>query len=110
MNFKFIGIYFCFSKNFRIRLFTRYCCIRQNKVIERIIEHYWYFLYQIKKLVTQARDTICIATNNYCQVLINFVNQNLAESSTSGVSVPCQEDVENIVVYQNVGVHGMISL
>ena len=26
----------------------------------------------------------CIAINHYCQVLINFVNQNMAEYSSSG--------------------------
>ena len=62
--------------------------MRQNKVIERIIEHYWYLLYQKAsdiswKLATQFVLLICIAINHYCQVLINFVNQNMAESSTS---------------------------
>ena len=62
--------------------------MRQNKVIERIIEHYWYLLYQkasdtFWKLATQFALLICIAINHYCQVLINFVNQNMAESSTS---------------------------
>ena len=41
--------------------------MRQNKIIERIVEQYWY-------------------------------------------SVACQEGMGNIVVYQNVWVHGMISL
>ena len=31
---------------------------------------------------SEARDNF-IAINNYCQVLINFVNQNLSQSSTS---------------------------
>ena len=62
--------------------------MRQNKVIERIIEHYWYLLYQkasdtFWKLATQFALLICIAINHYCQVLINFVNLNMAESSTS---------------------------
>ena len=34
----------------------------------------------------------------------------MAESSTLVVLVACQEDLGNIVVYQNVGVHGIISL
>ena len=89
--------------------------MRQNKVIERIIEHYWYLLYQKAsdiswKLVKQFVLLICIAINHYCQVLINFVNQNMAESSTSSGLGACQEDVSNIVVYQNVGMYGMISL
>ena len=62
--------------------------MRQNKVIERNIEHYWYSLYQKAsdtswKLGTQFVLLICSAINHYCQVLINFVNQNMAESSTS---------------------------
>ena len=62
--------------------------MRQNKVIERIIEHYWYLLYQkasdtFWKLATQFALLICIAINHYCQVLINFVNQNMPESLTS---------------------------
>ena len=62
--------------------------MRQNKVIERIIEHYWYLLYQKAsgtswKLATQFVLLICIAINHYYQVLINFVNQNMVESSTS---------------------------
>ena len=62
--------------------------MRQNKVIERIIEHYWYLLYQKAcgtswKLAKQFVLLICIAINHYCQVLINFVNQNITESSTS---------------------------
>ena len=62
--------------------------MRQNKVIERIIEHYWYLLCQKAsdtswKLAKQFVLLICIAINHYCQVLINFVNQNMAESSTS---------------------------
>ena len=35
------------------------------------------------KLATQFVLLICIAINHYCQVLINFVNLNMAESSTS---------------------------
>ena len=31
MNFKFTDIYFCFSKNFRIRLFKKDFCVRQNR-------------------------------------------------------------------------------
>ena len=47
MNFKFTDIYFWFSKSFRIRILEqdylkKDCCVRQSKVIERIIEHYWY--------------------------------------------------------------------
>ena len=42
---------YCFLKNFRIRLIKKNCCVRQNIVIERIIEYYWYKLYQIKELV-----------------------------------------------------------
>ena len=62
--------------------------MRQNKVTERIIEHYWYLLYQKAsdiswKLATQFVLLICIAINHYCQVLINFVNQNMTKSSTS---------------------------
>ena len=62
--------------------------MRQNKVIERIIEHYWYLLCQKAsdtswKLAKQFVLLICIAINHYCQVLINFVNLNMAESSTS---------------------------
>ena len=65
-----------------------YGCVRQNKVIERIIEHYWYLLYQKAsdtswKLATQFVLLICIAINHYCQMLINFVNQNMTESSAS---------------------------
>ena len=51
MNFKFIAILFYFWKNFRIRLFKKNCCARQNIVIERIIDYYWYLLSQNKKLV-----------------------------------------------------------
>ena len=80
--------------------------MRQNKVIERIIEHYWYLLHQKEsdtsgKLATQFVFLIYIAINHYCQVL----NLQLLV-----VSVACQEDVGNIVVYQNVGVHSMINL
>ena len=57
--------------------------------------------------ILEVSGTICIASNNYCQVLINFLNQNLGKSS---ILVTCQEDVGNIVVHQNVGVHGIISL
>ena len=62
--------------------------MRQNKVIERIIEQYWYLLHQEAigiswKLVRPFVLLICIAINNYCQLLINFVNQNMAESLTS---------------------------
>ena len=35
------------------------------------------------KLATQFVLLICIAINYYCQVLINFVNHSMAESSTS---------------------------
>ena len=64
--------------------------MRQNKVIKRIIEHCWYLLYQKDsdtscKLAAQFLLLSCIAINHYCQVLINFFNQNMAESSTSSV-------------------------
>ena len=64
------------------------CCVRQNKVIERIIGHYWYLLYQkisdtSWKLAAQLVLLVCIDTYHCCQVLINFVNQSMADSSTS---------------------------
>ena len=63
--------------------------MRQNKVIERIIERYWYLLCQKAsdtswKLAKQFVLLICIDINYYWQVLINFVNQNVAEFSTAG--------------------------
>ena len=66
-----------------MRLFKK--TLFQNEVIERIIEPYWYSYIKSKSRwhVLEVSGTICIATNNYCQVLINFVNQNLGKSSTS---------------------------
>ena len=63
----------------------------------------------LKKL-TPIQDVILIALNHYCQVIINFVNQNMAKSSTASGLVACQEDVWNIVVYQNVDIQGIINL
>ena len=63
--------------------------MRQNIVIERIIELLVFITSTQKagdtswKLATQYVLLICIAINHYCQVLISFVNQNKAESSTS---------------------------
>ena len=49
--------------------------MRQNKVIERNIEHYWHLLYQkgsgtSLKLATQFVLLICIAINHYALLSI----------------------------------------
>ena len=45
--------------------------------------HSMNYIFSIKKFLLKAVLLICIAINHYCQVLINFVDQNMAESLTS---------------------------
>ena len=60
--------------------------------------------------MTQFVLLICVAINYYCQVLINFAIQNMVGSVTSIGFCGLSGGGDKIVLYQNVGVHGAISL